>query len=161
VPNAISTWHTGKCGICGEERSVTEPRDFGGYESLLAAARPFLGAPYVWSCSDCGTVTDIDYGPDSGVCHKRETPPVEETPSVPFPVQSWLFESHIETEIGRLHEIIDDHHDEIVAMARRRHREGFVTHGSGMYAWSPERRLDETLQELADACVYPTSGPME
>ena len=24
-----ATWHTGTCGICGIEASVTEPRDFG------------------------------------------------------------------------------------------------------------------------------------
>ena len=23
-----STWHKGKCDICGEEKDVTEPRDF-------------------------------------------------------------------------------------------------------------------------------------
>lgn len=26
----ISCWHEGTCGICGEQTSVTEPRDFGG-----------------------------------------------------------------------------------------------------------------------------------
>ena len=25
----IATWHPGICGICNEEKSVTEPRDFG------------------------------------------------------------------------------------------------------------------------------------
>lgn len=25
----ISTWHTGTCGICMCDKSVTEPRDFG------------------------------------------------------------------------------------------------------------------------------------
>ena len=204
--DAVET-HTGP-----EDTSETEPKDFGGYESLLAAARPFLGAPYVWSCSDYGAVTDTDsilqeqaifplvessgdvkvescsecgqsedgmgfdscdfcgrtidardpdYGPDPGGFPERETPPAEETPSVPFPVQSWVFEALIETEIDNLHALIDDHHDEILEMARKRHREGFVTHGSEMYSWSPERRLDETLQELADAGVYPTSGPIE
>lgn len=24
----ISTWHEGKCDVCGETKSVTEPRDF-------------------------------------------------------------------------------------------------------------------------------------
>jgi len=24
-----STWHLGACDVCGEEKSVTEPRDFG------------------------------------------------------------------------------------------------------------------------------------
>jgi len=26
---AVSSWHSGTCGICGHEASVTEPRDFG------------------------------------------------------------------------------------------------------------------------------------
>ncbi len=25
----LGTWHDGKCGVCGKEDSVTEPRDFG------------------------------------------------------------------------------------------------------------------------------------
>jgi hypothetical protein len=24
----VSTWHKGICGVCGEEKIVTEPRDF-------------------------------------------------------------------------------------------------------------------------------------
>lgn len=34
-PNHISSWHFGICGICGEEKSVTEPRDFGITRKLL------------------------------------------------------------------------------------------------------------------------------
>lgn len=25
----LSCWHIGKCGVCGKEKPVTEPRDFG------------------------------------------------------------------------------------------------------------------------------------
>lgn len=25
----LSTWHVGKCDVCGETKPVTEPRDFG------------------------------------------------------------------------------------------------------------------------------------
>jgi len=25
----MSTWHNGKCDVCGETKEVTEPRDFG------------------------------------------------------------------------------------------------------------------------------------
>lgn len=28
-PNKYATWHWGTCDICGRERGVTEPRDFG------------------------------------------------------------------------------------------------------------------------------------
>lgn len=27
--NHISTWHNGTCGVCNQEKPVTEPRDFG------------------------------------------------------------------------------------------------------------------------------------
>jgi hypothetical protein len=26
----LATWHNGTCGICGEEKAVTEPRDYRG-----------------------------------------------------------------------------------------------------------------------------------
>ena len=103
----------------------------------------------------------------------RETGPEEETHedlqgkgadkmadtfSVPFEVQEWMFESTAERSIAWLHGLIDDHHTRIIEMARDRFRKGYAKYGSAMYSWSPERRLDETLQELADAVVYPTSG---
>ena len=34
--NLFSTWHKGKCGICGKEADVTEPRDFGHLKSSWA-----------------------------------------------------------------------------------------------------------------------------
>lgn len=27
----VATWHTGVCGVCGQEKTVTEPRDFGHF----------------------------------------------------------------------------------------------------------------------------------
>ena len=27
----LSTWHQGECCVCGQLKSVTEPRDFGGH----------------------------------------------------------------------------------------------------------------------------------
>ena len=142
------------------------PRDFGGHHSIFQEQAIFplvesSGDVKVESCPECGTVTDIERGPDPGVFPKRETPPVEETPSVPFPVQSWVFEALIETEIDLLHGIIDDHHDEIVEMARKRHREGFVAHGSKGYQWDAKTRLRNVLEELSDAPTYLTMGPIE
>jgi len=29
--NKISTWHYGKCDVCGENNNVTQPRDFGHF----------------------------------------------------------------------------------------------------------------------------------
>ena len=31
VADRISTWHYGRCDVCGENNNVTEPRDFGGF----------------------------------------------------------------------------------------------------------------------------------
>jgi hypothetical protein len=28
----LSTWHFGKCDVCKENKSVTEPRDFGHFQ---------------------------------------------------------------------------------------------------------------------------------
>ena len=27
----VSTWHYGKCDVCGENKNVTEPRDYGHF----------------------------------------------------------------------------------------------------------------------------------
>ena len=81
--------------------------------------------------------------------------------SVPFHVQSWIFEALIETELDKLHELIDDHHDLIVEMARERHRVGYKSYGSEAYAWNADERLGNVLEELSDACVYLTMGPVE
>ena len=80
--------------------------------------------------------------------------------SVPFSVQEFMFESLAGYAVDNLHDLIYDHRDLILEMARDRFRRGYAEHGSKMYSWSPERRLDETLCELADAVVYPTSGPL-
>lgn len=36
-----STWHTGRCDVCGETKSVTEPRDFGHLVNLSCARAGF------------------------------------------------------------------------------------------------------------------------
>ena len=28
-PPGVATWHIGECGVCGETKEVTQPRDFG------------------------------------------------------------------------------------------------------------------------------------
>jgi len=173
----VSTWHTDRCGICGETKAVTEPRDFGRTFHTTASA----DSSVVTSCPECGTVTDIEYGT------VKDTPPdckaslaalmaegyremaddslataeAADSFSVPFKTQEWMFESLAEYELDKLHDLIDDNHDRILEMARDRFRDGYAEHGSQMYSWTPKRRLSETLQELADAVVYPTSGPLE
>lgn len=80
------------------------------------------------------------------------------TPTVPFSVQEFMFEELAPVQAEYIHDILNDHMDLIIEMARDRFRKGYAKYGSAMYSWSPERRLDETLQELADAVVYLTSG---
>ena len=69
-PFGIATWHVGVCDICGEEKYVTEPSGFCGYHSV---------ATTVESCPECGSVTDLDYGPESVLLPKRESGAEEET----------------------------------------------------------------------------------
>ncbi len=44
--------------------------------------------------------------------------------------------------------------------ATMRHSVGFDTFGSTMYNWTPEERRQNVIEELADAIVYATSGPL-
>ncbi len=30
----VATWHEGTCGICGEKKPVTEPRDYGHLKEI-------------------------------------------------------------------------------------------------------------------------------
>jgi len=117
--------------------------------------------PGVEDVEDCPACAALHVLHGGGLIPKRETAAVEETFDVPFPVQSWTFEALIETEVDHLHEIIDDHHDEIVKMARRRHRTGHVLHGSKGYQWDAQTRLRNVLEELSDGGTYLTMGPIE
>jgi len=245
---AMSTWHHGRCGICGETKAVTEARDFGnrnyndptctvtapettspadsyrvrcpvccqqldndeaifcdhceepiGVESFAVTNGPGGVFVYHLHCYDevywadghdtgqeapesrvvedeesvpcghwvgedgiCGYWNGGNHGPNA--CTRCGLSPCEcdvEPHHIPFKVQEWMFESLAEYELDKLHDLIDDNHDRILEMARDRFRDGYAEHGSQMYSWTPKRRLSETLQELADAVVYPTSGPLE
>lgn len=85
----------------------------------------------------------------------------DEPHHIPFKTQEFMFEELCEEKLAELPHLIFTHAERIIEMARDRFRKGYARFGSEMYSWTPERRLDETLQELADAVVYPTSGPME
>ena len=49
----------------------------------------------------------------------------------------------------------------VMAMAAERHAAGYSEYGDQMYGWPAATRLRNTLEELADAVVYPTSGPLQ
>ena len=46
-PCGVATWHFDKCDVCGEETTVTEPRDFGhlkdGWQDHIANAGKKVG----------------------------------------------------------------------------------------------------------------------
>lgn len=189
--SGVSTWHEDTCGICGETKAVTEPRDFGGYQGL-AADNPFPDALYDLmeeaanrqdgnhgpsACTRCG-LSPCECDGDTEIPDRMSDrklsveelslqKPAEmadripDTFHIPFKTQEFLFEELCEEKLAELPHLIFTHSERIIEMARDRFRKGYAKFGSEMYSWSPERRLDETLQELADAVVYPTSGPIE
>jgi len=60
APGEGSTWHAGKCDVCGREANVTEPRDFGHVKYLDEPTRCETHGFYSWirGCPYCdGTET--------------------------------------------------------------------------------------------------------
>jgi hypothetical protein len=51
--------------------------------------------------------------------------------------------------------------DDLLDLALARLRSGFEQYGSEMYTWDAETRRRNVMEELADAIVYLTSGPVE
>ena len=49
---------------------------------------------------------------------------------------------------------------EIVRLSEKRHEAGFDLYGCQMYDWPADTRRRNTLEELADAHCYLTSGPI-
>lgn len=113
-------------------------------------------------CSECRTPPGKPHAPDCpAVVSEMAKRFRESTSSVPFSVQEFMFEELVEVQLEYLHDIIKDHERTILAMARDRFRKGFAKYGDRMYHWTPEKRLENVLEELADAVVYSTSGVLE
>lgn len=81
--------------------------------------------------------------------------------SVPFKTQEFMFEELAPVQAEYLHDILNDHMELIIEMARERFREGYAKYGSAAYQWDAETRLTNVLEELADSVVYCTTGPIE
>ena len=150
-----------------DERQLWEDvRDAAGFEPGHApgcekTAQVTDSVINVESCPECGSVTDLDYGPESVLLPKRESGAEEETFDVPFPVQEFIFEELAEVQAEYLHDILKDHTPLIVEMARDRFRKGYAKYGSAAYQWDAETRLTNVLEELADSVVYLTTGSVE
>lgn len=81
--------------------------------------------------------------------------------SVPVNVQLWILDALSHTMLHEIAQFIADKYEgRILREAGCRQKEGYVAYDSVMYNWTPERRLQNVIEELADAVVYMTSGPL-
>jgi hypothetical protein len=142
------------CDVCGKYTAVTEPRDFGTPPTIDFAE------PHTWAAS-----------PDEPYCAEPrnledETPVVKVTPQpcvcIPLAVQEANLWYHVQNGLeDRLHDLIDDHWDELVDLMVERLRGGYTVYGSEMYGWPEPVRLKNALEEVADCGVYLSAGPIE
>lgn len=79
---------------------------------------------------------------------------------VPFEAQDWMLRMMGDEMLYRLHAMIDAYRERIRAMMDVRFMDGYTHFGSDMYNWGEDKRLDNIIEELADAAVYMTSGPL-
>ena len=83
------------------------------------------------------------------------------TVNVPLAVQLSIFEMAHEQAFSIIRRLLKSDRGTLYRLAENRLVDGFEEYGSAMYDWDSERRLAEVLEELADAIVYLTSGPIE
>ncbi len=79
---------------------------------------------------------------------------------VPLEVQQWMFEELAETKMMDLNILVHKLWPRLLAVARQRHMNGYLLWGDQMYKWTSEERLNNVIEELADAVAYMTSGPL-
>jgi hypothetical protein len=80
---------------------------------------------------------------------------------VPFEVQKWMHDALAHTMLHEITGYINHKYEnDILELSRHRMVDGYTAYGSTMYNWTPEERLMNVLEELADAVVYLTSGPL-
>jgi len=115
-----------------------------------------LDLPCACSCK-CGK--DEPTMPEGGCTQLDEVP--FKVPDVPFKVQEWMFESLVVDKTVEVCDMLDDVtlRSIVIETARERFKKGYAQYGSTMYGWTPEERLRNVVEELADAIVYLTSGP--
>ena len=102
---------------CGECRCPPEGKHAEG------CGNPFPEVLY--EMLDKAVDTDALGNEQAHDCEQGEEADKDADISVPFGVQSWIFEALAECELVKLHDLIDEHHEWIVEMARERHRVGY------------------------------------
>ena len=103
--------------------------------------------------------------PDVG-CHCADvsyanTIDVDQVVAIPLEMQRWMYRQMAFRTLDDLADIILNHPDELVELAEKRLVEGHAEFGCEMYCWDPETRRANLFEELADASVYASSGPLE
>jgi len=91
-------------------------------------------------------------------------PLLEQEPvSIPLETQLWMYEQMAELSLDNLIDILllPETREEVVEMAKNRLAGGFPVYGCTMYNWDAKTRRRNLLEELADASVYFTGGPID
>lgn len=87
------------------------------------------------------------------------TETTDENPNIPLETQRFMFDELAGRALGLANYILE-HDNDLLAVARERLEDGYKLYGSEMYGWSAEERKRNVIEELADALVYLTSGPI-
>jgi len=106
--------------------------------------------PLTSFCPECRAGIGSEHGPGCPAVVRM----------VPFAVQQWMFEALKGGATRTAIDLLGNHNEVIVNTAQDRHAEGFIQYGDEMYHWTPEERLKNVIEELADAITYLTSGPI-
>ena len=90
-----------------------------------------------------------------------QTVDIDDFVAIPLEIQERLFELEFDNAHESLvHTLTEEHSTEIYNLALTRLRDGFRAYHSEMFTWDAETRRRNVMEELADAIVYLTSGPL-
>ena len=104
------------------------------------------------ACVSCDEAKAVRAGLVDGYAPRGE--------DVPWKVQSFVFEEIAADKLDALHALIEEQYDALLRLARMRLEQGYIDYGSRAFNWTPEERLRNVLEELADAVVYCVTGPL-
>jgi hypothetical protein len=80
---------------------------------------------------------------------------------VPYRQQKWMYDALSHQMIHELINFVLFHYEgRILEEGKKRLEEGYNLYGSEMYHWTPQHRLSNVIEELVDAVIYMTSGPL-
>ena len=145
-------YHVPEADMCPECRAAP-----GRAHSAECEAATHEGVHVVSASGSSRTVSCAPPVPRPGI-----TPAAGIAPDVPFAVQEFIFEELAGPKLDDLDVcLFAKHYTGILALARERLRSGYKAYGSRMYGWTPQERLRNVMEEIADAVVYLTSGPID